>query len=228
MNNNMVRRTGAVLLAAACVFSLAACSSQQAASTAGSTANAQSVSQQSTAGQTSVYGKVTAVDGSKVTLSLGTLNQGAGGGPGNVSGQKNNPPAKNGSASESANSGTAPSRQREGRQGNFEMLTLTGETKTITISDESILTRQSMRGNGGNRKAPDTSSAAEINDTNSTDIENNTNGNSKGTSASLSDITVGSVLKVTSETGTDKLLSVQILGAGSHGQSAASGASSQS
>ncbi len=227
MQNNMVRRKGAVLLAAACIFSLAACSSQQAASIAGSAANAKSASQQSTAGQTSVYGKVTAVDGSKVTLSLGALNQGAGGGPGNASGQKNNPPAKNGSASESANSGTAPSRQQGGRQGNFEMLTLTGETKTITISDESILTRQSMRRNGGNRKAPDTSSAVGTNDTNSTDVENNTNGNSKGTLASLSDITVGSILKVTSETGTDKLLSVQILGAGSRGQSA-SGTSSQS
>ena len=242
MKDRMVKRVEAVLLAAVCTVGLAACSSQ---TTAASATAAQSASQQSADNQTTVYGKVTAVDGSKITLALGTLNRGEGGGrqesgkgQGGASGseQKGNPPSKDNTASGGDNSEGKNQRQPgSGGEGGFEMLTLTGETKTITISDESILTRQSMR---GNRQTPDgkteqgtgstASSAGDTSDTYSTKGVKNTNGNESGESASLSDITVGSVLKVTSETGTDQLVSVQIVGGGTREKPEESSSSSQS
>ncbi|TQI66210.1 hypothetical protein [Clostridium sp. KNHs216] len=242
MKDRMVKRVEAVLLAAVCTVGLAACSSQT--TTASATA-AQSASQQGADNQTTVYGKVTAVDGSKITLALGTLNRGEGGGrqesgkgQGGASGseQKGNPPSKDNTASGGDSSeGKNQRQQGSGGEGGFEMLTLTGETKTITISDESILTRQSMR---GNRQTPDgkteqgtgstASSAGDTSDTYSTKGVKNTNGNESGESASLSDITVGSVLKVTSETGTDQLVSVQILGGGTREKPEESSSSSQS
>ncbi|MGX8709834.1 MAG: hypothetical protein ACQGTM_06255 [bacterium] len=242
MKDHMVKWVEAVLLAAVCTVGLAACSSQ---TTAASATASQSASQQSADNQTTVYGKVTAVDGSKITLALGTLNRGEGGGrqengkgQGGASGseQKGNPPSKDNTASGGDSSeGKNQRQQGSGGEGGFEMLTLTGETKTITISDESILTRQSMR---GNRQTPDgkteqgtgstASSAGDTSDTYSTKGVKNTNGNESGESASLSDITVGSVLKVTSETGTDQLVSVQILGGGTREKPEESSSSSQS
>lgn len=242
MKDRMVKRVEAVLLAAVCTVGLAACSSQ---TTAASTTASQSASQQSADNQTTVYGKVTAVDGSKITLALGTLNRGEGGGrqesgkgQSGASGseQKGDPPSKDNTASGGDSSEGKNQRQPgSGGEGGFEMLTLTGETKTITISDESILTRQSMR---GNRQTPDgkteqgtgstASSAGDTSDTYSTKGVKNTNGNESGESASLSDITVGSVLKVTSETGTDQLVSVQILGGGTREKPEESSSSSQS
>ncbi len=242
MKDRMVKRVEAVLLAAVCTVGLAACSSQ---TTAASTTASQSASQQSADNQTTVYGKVTAVDGSKITLALGTLNRGEGGGrqesgkgQGDASGseQKGNPPSKDDTASGGNNSeGKNQKQPGSGGEGGFEMLTLTGETKSITISDESILTRQSMR---GNRQTPDgkteqgtgstASSAGDTSNTYSTKGVKNTNRNDSGESASLSDITVGSVLKVTSETGTDQLVSVQILGGGTREKPEESSSSSQS
>ncbi|WP_444641224.1 hypothetical protein ACRQU7_12625 [Caproiciproducens sp. R1] len=242
MKDRMVKRVEAVLLAAVCTVGLAACSSQ---TTAASATAAQSASQQGADDQTTVYGKVTAVDGSKITLALGTLNRGEGGGrqesgkdQGGASGneQKGDPPSKDNTASGGDNSeGKNQRQQGSGGEGGFEMLTLTGETKTITISDESILTRQSMR---GNRQTPDgkteqgtgstASSAGDTSDTYSTKGVKNTNGNESGESASLSDITVGSVLKVTSETGSDQLVSVQILGGGTREKPEELSSSSQS
>ncbi|MBE6830620.1 MAG: hypothetical protein E7519_10455 [Ruminococcaceae bacterium] len=243
MKDRMVKRVEAVLLAAVCTVGLAACSSQ---TTAASTTASQSASQQSVDNQTTMYGKVTAVDGSKITLALGTLNRGEGGGrqesgkgQGGASGseQKGNPPSKDDTASGGNNSEGKNQKQPDsGGEGGFEMLTLTGETKTITISDESILTRQSMRGNrqtpGGGKTEQGTgstaSSAGDTSDTYSTEGVKNTNGNESGESASLSDIIVGSVVKVTSETGTDQLVSVQILGGGTREKPEESSSSSQS
>ncbi|WP_444658063.1 hypothetical protein ACRQV7_10330 [Caproiciproducens sp. R2] len=238
MKDRMVKRVEAVLLAAVCTVGLVACSSQTTAVTA-----AQSASQQSKDNQTTVYGKVTAVDGSKITLALGTLNPGEGGGrqgsgKGGASGseQKGDLPSKDDTASGGDNSeGKNQKQPGSGGAGGFEMLTLTGETKTITISDESILTRQSVRGNRqtpGGKKEQGTdstaSSAEDTSDTYSTKGVKNTSGNESGESASLSDITVGSVLKVTSEAGTDQLISVQILGGGAHEKPEESSSSGQS
>ncbi|MGX8700942.1 hypothetical protein [Caproiciproducens sp.] len=239
MKDRMVKRVEAVLLAAVCTVGLAACSSQ---TTAASATASQSASRQSADNQTTVYGKVTAVDGSKITLALGTLNRGEGGGRqesgkdgASGSEQKGDSPSKDDTASGADSEGKNQGQPGSGGADGFEMLTLTGETKTVTISDESILTRQSMR---GNRQAPDgkteqgagsaVSSAGDTSDTYSTKGVKNTNGNESGTSASLSDITVGSVLKVTSETGTDQLVSVQILGGGTREKPEESGSSSRS
>lgn len=109
---------------------------------------------------TTVYGKVTKVNGKNITMTVGTWN-------GNKQGI---PP----------NGQEAPS----------DMLILTKETKTITISDTSIIKKQSM-------EAPAAG--------------NSTSKPSASTSASLSDITVGSTLKLTYDT-SGKLSSVEIVG----------------
>lgn len=103
--------------------------------------------------ENTIYGNVTAIDGSSITLELGTLNQEAM--PG---GQDGAPPAGaqgSGQAGEAPSgmpsdlpSGGQPSGMPSGEQppetpsdgARPSMLTLTGETKTITISDESIIT----------------------------------------------------------------------------------------
>ncbi|MBW7573866.1 hypothetical protein [Caproiciproducens faecalis] len=240
MMDSMVKRVGAVLLAAVCAVSLAACSSQAAAADTAS----QSASGNDTDNQTTVYGKVTAVNGSKITLVLGTLNRGEGGqrreggnqSGASRSGEKGNPPSKNSTGSGSSHSESQnPKQSDSGKAGNLGLLTLTGETKTITISDESVVTKQNMH---FNRQAPNgkaeqgtgssTSSTGDTSDTYSTKGINNTDGNAKGESASLNDITVGSILKVTTETGTDKLVSVQILSGGTGEKPVESGTSSQS
>lgn len=127
-------------------------------------------STESAVSQTTVYGKVTAISGIKVTLALGTMNQPGGTPP---SGQ--------------------PSEQSSGQpDGAPDLLTLTGETITITISDTSILSKQSMQ-------APNNQTS-----TTTTDTTNST--------ATLSDIAVGSILQITYTTSIDNLVSVQILG----------------
>ncbi|WP_156990081.1 hypothetical protein [Caproicibacter fermentans] len=90
---------------------------------------------------------------------------------------------------------TAPDRKMEAR----DLLTLTGETKTITISDESILSTQQMMGGQASR-------SASSGDTVSQQTE------SGGASAALSDIQDGTVLKVTYQSDGETLSSVVILG----------------
>jgi hypothetical protein len=162
--------------------------------------------------QTTVYGKVTAISGSKITLALGTMNT-----PGSAGGQTGTQPSgvpekpsdstsgtgtSTGSttgsgtgtgSSSGSTSGTQSSAPTSGQQGSApEMITLTGDTITIKISDTSILYKQSMA--------------------------TNTN-----TSASLSDLSVGSILQVIYTSSVDSLVSVTIMGGGQPGDMASGG-----
>lgn len=128
-----------------------------------------------------LYGKVTAIDGNKITLALGTQSAGTPPSKPDESGsgdtlQQDNAPAGDTSGNAPGKpDGSAPSGEAPGGTPPTE-LTLTGEEKIITISDESIITAQ--------------------------------NGESS-TSAKLSAIVVGSLLKFTMDG--DKLTSVEIM-----------------
>ena len=217
MKINKIKRAVAIILVAASIFSFTACSSQNSASVSSTASAAASLS------QSTVYGKVTAVSGSKITLSIGALKTGTAsssnnapqgtppsGGQGNGTGtasSSNNAPQGTppsggqgngtGTASGSSNApqGTPPS---GGQSGTSDMLTLTGETKTVTISDTGILTKQSTQASGSQTNTAGTAS------------------NSSASSASLSDITMGSILKLTYNS--DTLVSVMIM-VGTGGQS---------
>ena len=173
---------------------------------------------------TTVYGKVTAVSDTKVTLALGTMKRNGGAAPDATSGATpsgtssnggQQKPANSSSASDSSGSSsgstiTAPTGTPSGQPGGTapsgmpELLTLTGETLTITIADTSILSKETMPGPGNNSSSSASSSKTA------------TSG-----SAALADITVGSILKVTYTSSTKNLTSVVIMGGGQGGSTAA-------
>jgi len=225
MKKTSLFRAAIAMLIAVNMLSFAACS-QQNTSTDSSSVTTSSSATASSSEQTTVYGKVTAVDGSKVTIALGTLNQQItvsgsndtqqGGPVGGNQGDNQQGETTSGTNSGSNNiqQGTAPS----GGPGAAD-LTLTGASKTITISDASILTKQNRQGRGGH--APDaktgastTASGAPNGNAKSTsgiESENSTDRKSGSDSAALTDITVGSILKVTYTTSSETLISVEIV-----------------
>jgi hypothetical protein len=95
-----------------------------------------------------IYGNVTAIDGNNITLELGTVNQGA-----LPDGQDGAPPsgAGQGNGQDGGQPSGMPSDMPSGEQPSGmpsdmpsggerpSMLSLTGETKTITVSDESVI-----------------------------------------------------------------------------------------
>ncbi|QNK41667.1 hypothetical protein [Caproicibacter fermentans] len=211
---------GTLMLASLCLVGASACSSAQSADSSASAASSSqsdhAASESSAAAdQNVVFGKVTAVDGNKITIAVGTLNTDGHSKdrtPGTTqdgsrsdtdhsgkpqSGGKDRPANQSGdqanAASKAPSGGGNGSRPEDG--GNRDMLTLTGETKTITISDESILSAQQMMGgpaSSGETVSKQTESGEE--------------------SASLSDIQDGTVLKVTYQSDGETLSSVVILG----------------
>ncbi|HEX3039222.1 MAG TPA: right-handed parallel beta-helix repeat-containing protein [Caproiciproducens sp.] len=218
----------AALLIAISILTFTACSQQNTSTAASSSVT----SSAATADQSTIYGKVTAVNGTKVTLALGTLNQSAETAPGSNNAPQGNPPAKpddnqqgntagNGgttSGSNNAPQGTPPAKPGDNQQGsttgdsasgsnapqgtppsggpgNAANLVLTGATKTITIADTSVITKQSMEAPGGSGTVSGSSSGSA----------------SSGNAASLTDIAVGSILKVTYNASSDALVSVQIM-----------------
>jgi hypothetical protein len=130
--------------------------------------------------QTTVYGKVTAISGSKVTIALGTMKKPSGVPPSGSAKPSETPSAKP-SEKPSASPGAVP-----------DLLTLTGKSMKFTISSTKILTKESMEPN------------------------NKTSSSSSSTKASLSDISVGSILKVTYKTSTKKPVAVVIMKMGQH------------
>lgn len=179
MIKNKLLRAAILSLAAINIISFAACSKK---------------STTSTSNGTTIYGKVTKVSGKDITITVGTWKAGQGGN------NQGTPPASSGS-SNSSNQGTSSNSSQSAPPSNNnsssnsasqaappDMLTLTNETKTITISDTGIIKRQSMAAPGSN---PNTSSAS--------------------SSASLTDITVGSILKLTYDI-SGNLSSVEIVG----------------
>lgn len=107
-------------------------------------------------GQTTLYGKVTKINGTEITVALGTLKQQAGGQP------QQAPP----------NSEGAPPMPGGGQASPPEILTLSGETKTFTVTNSCKITMQGMQGPG-----------------------------SAASAAKLSDIKVGAYLQMTFDSG---------------------------
>ena len=214
MRNLNYLRNGTLLLALACLIGTSACSSAQA--DVSSAASADAVSTQAAASgagsknENAVYGKVTAVDGSTITLAVGTLNteDSKGERTGGVSGSsgtgegpdKGQPRGGNGSRPEDAASGINNASHPNAGDGFGSMLTLTGETKTITISDESILSKQQMKGGRGPKG------------TSSGESKESQTASEQTVSASLSDIQEGTTLRVTYQSDGKTLASVDILG----------------
>lgn len=153
-----------------------------------------------------VYGKVTAIDGAKITLALGTMLQGGGAGgtpPSKPSGKPSDSTSSNSSTTASNTnampSGAAPSGMPgtppSGGMGGSPF-TENGKTSTITISDESIIKTQE--------------------------------GNSTK-SASLSDIKVGSILCIAYATdGSLSTVTIQQAGMGGQGGPGGDGSASGS
>ena len=191
MKNKRIKLTVLAMIIMS-IFAFSGCSSTSASGTAMS----------STSG-TTVYGKVTGISGSEITVALGTMNEGGGDQPtgekpsgdaptgGQTSGTQTTgetPPAQPTDGTAAAD-GTKPP---EGTTGEMpEILTLTGESQTITLSDSIIITRQTMQ-------EPGTQS------TNATATSDE--------SASSSDIAVGSILMITYTGSSDEIASIQIMG----------------
>lgn len=208
-------------LAAACSVSLAACSQQSSDAGASSQALAQADQQGSASSaasdQDAVYGKVTAVDGSKITIALGTLNFQERGGSGGSRPQGTS--SGSGQAVGSKPVGSRPSGNQQGQRGNFSnLLTLTGKSTTITISDASVLKKQEMpTGGGRNRTDSGAPSGAEPSGSGTPSGTapsggGNHGGEAKTSQASLSDVKTGDILKVTTQKSDGKLVSVLIMG----------------
>jgi len=201
MKKNKLMKPAALLVAVACVFGFSACSKNQSSSSA-KTASTES----SKADQTTIYGKVTAIDGSNVTLALGTRNKRS-----EPSGDRKSATPPSGDSK----SQTPPSGNPDGN-GGPSALTLTGKTKTITISDTSILKKESVPTAGNWKKQ---SSEASGKDSNGPTMTT--------TTAAISDVTVGTILKVTYQNSDEKLVSVIItsrMGGGHRGQTPDDGA----
>jgi hypothetical protein len=215
-------RAAAAVVIAASMVSFSGCAQ------AFSAQRAQGGAASNASGETTYFGKVTAVDGAKITLALGTFernnpNSASGGRPqGNRPGQSGGWQKGDGTGGNpaSGNGDSTWQRTRQSNPGNGQQngeaqaarggrgfggdLVLTGETKTITITDTGILTKMGMgmRSPGG-RPQNDASDASKA--------ESQAG---RGAAASLTDITVGSILRITASS-SDTLVSVQIMGSGS-------------
>lgn len=203
---------------ALCTLGLTACSQQTSAAqtSSGETSQAASAESGSSSAKNEIFGKVTAVDGSKITLALGTMGRGFGNGTGQrrqgvssgESGGRNgtapqggqnansgggeNPPAGSG------NPGSQNSSGKNAPRGMGGMITLSGETTTITVSDSSVIKKME-------RGARQSSS-----------------GSSGQASGSLSDIKVGTILGIEKDS-SGAVTSITILsGFGGRGNSASS------
>jgi len=202
---------------AACLMNLAACSGN-----AGTVQQQGALATQSNANETTIYGKVTAVDGDKITLALGTMenDRSAGQSGGRPSGDMPSGDIPSGAkpSGDMPSVGAARSGGMPAGGGGFGELTLTGESKAIEITDTGIL-KKFDRGEMDN---PDKSATA------SPDTSFSQGGapSMNASSASLSDIEMGSILKVTYQTSDQKLLSVTIMGSGNSGQNSSSAPSS--
>jgi hypothetical protein len=148
--------------------------------------------------QTTVYGKVTAISGTKVTIALGTMNT-----PSEAKPSGTPDIAKpTGTPNEVKPTGTPNEAKPTGAPRDAgELLTLTGKSITINISDSGILTK--WNADAGNAKPDD-----------STSTSNNPAKEAPGISSStavLSDIVKGSILKVTYKGAIDSLVTVEIM-----------------
>jgi hypothetical protein len=93
----------AALLIAINILTFTACSQQNTSTAASSSVT----SSAATVDQSTIYGKVTAVNGTKVTLALGTLNQSAEAASGSNNAPQGNPPAKPGDNQQGGTTGNS-------------------------------------------------------------------------------------------------------------------------
>lgn len=108
-------------------------------------ASAGSGGQTAANGENAIYGEVTAVNGNEITIAVGTLNQQAWPSGQRPQGSGDRQSQPNPTGQPDANASARPSGSRP------SMLELTGETKTIPVADESVITRPSFnRPNGQN------------------------------------------------------------------------------
>lgn len=171
------------ILLALCTLGLTACSQQAtsaAQTTPGATSQAASAEAGSAAAKNEVFGKVTAIDGSKITLALGTMGRGFGNGTGQRK-QGASSVKGGGTASRSWQGTTSGGQGNPGRQNSSGKgtrpqmggaITLSGETTTVTLSDSSVIKKM--------ERGPRQSSS----------------GSAGQTSGSLSDIKVGTILAI--------------------------------
>lgn len=199
-----------LLLATACVISLTACTQQTSASQAPasdagtSSQSSQSASSEQSSDQNTVYGKVTAISGSKITYEIGTVKepggQGFQSGGSRVSRPEGSRPQGSNAPSGGKGRGSAPGGGRGGFGGNIaDRITLTGKSETITISDTSVLKKQEM-------------SAAQSSSSEASGSKAERRGGMQEASASLSDVKAGDYLRITTQKSDSKLISVLILG----------------
>ena len=155
-------------------------------------ATTQSVSQTTT--DSSTYGKVTTVSGNNITLALGTMNQNGGGSPSENSGSTPTIGKSSDPTDATVNTdGTPPTKPADDSQGVLpDMLTLTGETTSLTLTDAITLTKMSVQ--KPDQQTSDTGTASTSN-----------------TTATASDITVGSILKITYATDSTEIESIEIM-----------------
>lgn len=138
---------------------LAGCSSSTTGTTDSASTPAATVSSETTSSaptqtaDTATYGQITTIEGSTITVELGTkkeMNKGGGQGEKRPEGTA---PSGQPEMPNDQNNETPPSGQPEAPEGsdnanaqkkeNFSMLDLTGETKTITVTDATTITIQS-------------------------------------------------------------------------------------
>lgn len=148
--------------------------------------------------QTTVYGKVTAVNGTKVTIALGTMNTPSGTKPTGTPDEAK----PTGTPSEAKPTGAPSETKPSGALGDAgELLTLTGKSITINISDSGILTKRNA--DAGNEKPDDSTSTSNSSAKVTPGIS--------GSTAAISDIVKGSILKVTYKGTIDSLVAVEIM-----------------
>lgn len=248
--NRRVRIVLSLILAAS-IVSVSACTGKSSTGTSGAASDAS---------QMTIYGKVTAISGSSITLAIGTLNSrqsmgtppATGNGTADETGtgdQTNGtPPAlpsDNGQADSSAGKGQADSSagngQADSSAGNGQVdssagngqndaqgpgdkasadgdiLTLTGDSIVITATDKTTYSNQAIAGPGDQAQVAATTSATTSSDE-TTGAE---------VTASLSDISVGTVLQVVYTESTSEAVSIAIVtgmdGGGAPGGSAPGG-----
>lgn len=155
---------------------------------------------------------------------MGTPPSGQGSASG--SGQTGTPPSGQGSASGSGQTGTPPSGQGSasgsgqsdmpsngGQGGMTANLKLTGKSKTITVTDTTVIEKFSAQFGGGPGGSNGTSSSAST---------ASSSGTSSSSSASLSDIQTGTILQVTYQANSTVIQSITIMGSADTGSTSGS------
>ena len=215
------------------VVSMSACTAKNSAATAAQEYTTTAASTAADANQTTVYGKVTAINGSSISLAIGTLNArtamgtppdtagGTGTDTGTGTSTDTDTTAAAGTGSQTP--GTPPASM------GIDLLTLTGESIDITVTGSTVYTSQTTPGAGDQTAAaaPAATTAAASTSAGSTATAATTvpAATAAAAAVTLSDISVDTVLQVTYTTSTSEALSVSII-TGMGGGSAPGGSAS--